>query len=385
VNPILIKWAREQAGLGISEAASALELSAPEKLLEIETGAKPPSRPVLLRMVKTYRRPLLFFYLDKPPLISDKGHDFRTLPPDRVVRDDFLVETLLRQIKARQDLVKSLVVDEEESGSLSFVKSVTPSDSPLEISNSIQRALGFDLAEYRCCRSVEEAFDYIRNKAEEIGIFVLLIGNLGSHHTAISARTYRGFAIADEFAPFVVINDQDTKIAWPFTLLHELAHIWLGQDGISGGYSENRIEKICNQIASNILLPDRDIGELNLDGLLSNDDLLNAISEFARARHLSIKMVALKLLNLGKIKRASWDYIDQKIDQSILSEKESARAKKDGSTGPSFYVVRRHRLGSSIVNLVARNLSSGSITPVKAAKILGVRPRSVAPLVNKAA
>lgn len=383
MNPILIKWAREQAGLDISEAASALELSTPEKLSAIESGSKAPSRSVLLRMVKTYRRPLLFFYLEKPPLISDKGHDFRTLPAGRVIRDDFLVETLLRQIKARQDLVKSLVVDEEENGALSFVKSATSRDSPLEVSNSIQTALKFNLTEFRRCKSVEEAFDYIRNKAEEIGIFVLLIGNLGSHHTAISARTYRGFAIADEFAPFVVINDQDTKVAWAFTLLHELAHIWLGQDGISGGYSENQIEKICNQIASNILLPEQDIQQLELEGILCDDDLLDAISEFARDRHLSIKMVALRLLNLGKIKRSSWSYIDQKIDQSILSEKENARAKKDGGTGPSFYVVRRHRLGNSIVNLVARNLSSGSITPVKAAKILGVKPRSVAPLVNK--
>ncbi len=385
MNPILIKWAREQAGLDVSEAASALELSSSEKLTEIESGSKAPSRPVLLRMAKTYRRPLLFFYLDKPPLISDKGHDFRTLPVDRVIRDDFLVETLLRQIKARQDLVKSLVVDEEESGSLPFVGSASLNESPLEISRSIQKTLGFNLADYRRCRSAGEAFDYIRNKTEEIGVFVLLVGNLGSHHTAISARTYRGFAIADEFAPFVVINDQDTKIAWAFTLLHELAHIWLGQDGISGGYSDSQIEKICNQIASNILLPDEEVRHFNLEGLVGDDDLLDAISEFARSRHLSVKMVAFRLLDLGKINRSSWNYIDRKIDQSIFSDRENARAKKDGSSGPDFYVVRRHRLGNSIVNLVTRNLSSGSLTPVRAAKILGVKPRSVTPLINRAA
>lgn len=89
------------------------------------------------------------------------------------------------------------------------------------------------------------------------------------------------------------------------------------------------------------------------------------------------------MLDLGRIRRSSWNYIDRKIEQTIQLDKESIRAKKDGSSGPDFYVVRRHRLGNSIVNLVSRNLSSGSLTPVKAAKILGVKPRSVAPLINK--
>lgn len=383
MNPTLIKWAREQAGLDIEEASSALDFPSSEKLVEIESGSKAPSRPVLLRMAKTYRRPLLFFYLDKPPLIGDKGHDFRTLPTDRVVKDDFLVETLLREIKARQDLVKSLVKDEEEQPPLSFVNSVNSKSSVVEISKSIQETLGFSLLDYRRSKTVGEAFEYLRSKAEEVGIFVLLVGNLGSYHTAISAKTYRGFAIADEFAPFVVINDQDSKIAWAFTLLHELAHIWLGQGGISGGYSESQIEKVCNEVASNILLPSDEVSQIQFDGALDDDDLFLAISDFAKDRHLSIKMVAFRLLDLGRIRRSSWNYIDRKIEQTIQLDKESIRAKKDGSSGPDFYVVRRHRLGNSIVNLVSRNLSSGSLTPVKAAKILGVKPRSVAPLINK--
>lgn len=383
MNPILIKWAREQAGLDIEEASSALDFSSSEKLVEIESGLKPPSRPVLLRMAKTYRRSLLFFYLDKPPLIGDKGHDFRTLPADRVVKDDFLVETLLREIKARQDLVKSLIKDEEERPPLSFVSSLDSKSSVEEISKSIQVSLGFNLLDYRQSKTVSEAFEYLRDRAEDIGNFVLLVGNLGSYHTAISAKTYRGFAIADEFAPFVVINDQDSKIAWAFTLLHELAHIWMGQGGISGAYSESQIEKLCNEVASNILLPAYEVSEVNFSFTLSDDDLFLAISDFAKDRHLSIKMVAFRLLEQGKIKRATWNYIDRKIEKVIQLDKESIRAKKDVLSGPDFYVVRRHRLGNSIVNLVSRNLSSGSLTPVKAAKILGVKPRSVAPLIGR--
>jgi Zn-dependent peptidase ImmA (M78 family) len=89
-----------------------------------------------------------------------------------------------------------------------------------------------NLSDFRSQSSAEEAFSFLRSRAEEVGVFVLLKGDLGSHHTAIDLQTFRGFALADPVAPFVVINDQDSKSAWSFTLIHELAHLWLGQTGV---------------------------------------------------------------------------------------------------------------------------------------------------------
>src|SRR3546814_16138482 len=73
--------------------------------------------------------------------------------------------------------------------------------------------------------------------------YVLLIGNLGSHHSAIDIDAFRGFALADPIAPFVVINDRDAKTAWSFTLLHEVAHLWIGATGVSGGHFEGSTEQ----------------------------------------------------------------------------------------------------------------------------------------------
>ncbi|MFY1080099.1 ImmA/IrrE family metallo-endopeptidase, partial [Escherichia coli] len=78
-------------------------------------------------------------------------------------------------------------------------------------------------------------------------------GNLGSHHSALNVELFRGFALSDKVAPFVVINDQDSEQAWSFTLLHELAHIWLGQTGVSGGRPTSVIETFCNDVAGRIL------------------------------------------------------------------------------------------------------------------------------------
>lgn len=110
---------------------------------------------------------------------------------------------------------------------------------------------------------------------------MLLLGNLGSHHTNISVETFRGFAIADPIAPFIVINDQDARQAWAFTALHELAHLWLGVTGVSGASFEAAIEKYCNDVASEILLPAAEIVALPELRRAPISQLIEAISHFA--------------------------------------------------------------------------------------------------------
>ena len=79
VNPAIMVWARETAGLTQEDAATKLGFqdssrsTAVEKLALIEQGQKEPSRPRLVKMAKQYRRPLLTFYLSKPPQTGKRG------------------------------------------------------------------------------------------------------------------------------------------------------------------------------------------------------------------------------------------------------------------------------------------------------------------------
>ena len=93
VNPAIMVWARETAGLTQEEAAKKLDFqdssrsSAVEKLARIEQEQKEPSRPQLVKMEEQYRRPLLTFYLSKP---SRSGAN-RKLPD---VSNDFNVRCM---------------------------------------------------------------------------------------------------------------------------------------------------------------------------------------------------------------------------------------------------------------------------------------------------
>ena len=97
VNPNILLWAREKAGLDLEDAASKLGLrdlknkSAVEHLVALEKGESEHTRPMLLKMAKQYHRPLLTFYMSAPPKQGERGHDFRTLPANYSVEEDALL------------------------------------------------------------------------------------------------------------------------------------------------------------------------------------------------------------------------------------------------------------------------------------------------------
>jgi Zn-dependent peptidase ImmA (M78 family)/transcriptional regulator with XRE-family HTH domain len=385
MNPEVFRWARETAGLSEEQAATALEFKRVQRLQDIEAGKAVPSRSVLLRMARKYRRPLVAFYMSKPPARGDRGEDFRTLPPDRAIADDALLDALLRDVKARQALVRSVIEDDEDAARLPFVGSCTMAQGGERVRRTLVQALDFDLATFRQARTVDDGFAYLRRQAEAAGVFVLLMGNLGTHHSAISVRTFRGFAIADDYAPFIVINDQDARTAWNFTLLHELAHLCLGQSGVSGALGEenpNELEQFCNTVAASILLPTAELDQLDIDDATPLDAAMANVVAFARPRHISRQMTVYALFRARRLSRQRWSELNAAFEQAWGRERALEKADK-GESAPSYYVVRRHRLGSALVTFVSRSISAGTISPVKGARVLGVKPRSLHSLLTQ--
>tara|TARA_E500000318_G_scaffold482_1_gene564 strand:- start:1522 stop:2724 length:1203 start_codon:yes stop_codon:yes gene_type:complete len=390
VTPEILVWARETAGLTVRQAVDKLGIhdargvAADDRLVAMEDGQADVSRPLLLKMAKLYRRPLLAFYMAAPPRKGDRGQDFRSLPERRPDAEP-LVDALVRDVRARQAMVHSILED-EEAESLQFVASMSMADGVGAVLDSIRRTLGLDLASFRALGTPEAAFSMLRSKVEEAGVFVLLIGNLGSHHSALDVEAFRGFAIADPIAPFIVVNDQDAKTAWSFTLLHELAHIWLGATGVSGSYAEGQMERFCNDVASNFLLPDHELRLMEVDRISGLQEKVEQISTFANERLVSRSLVAYRLFRAGSISSDDWrELTDQfRIEwrQNRATQREQSRGR---DRGPNYYVVRRHRLGSALLQLVARHMSEGALTPTKASKVLGVKPRSVATLLSNGA
>ena len=390
VNPEILVWARETAGLTPEEAArrnqslrDTRNASAVDRLNALEYGLDEPSRPVLVEMARVYHRPLLTFYLPNPPAKGDRGVDFRTLPADRSATDEARLDTLIRDVRARQSMVRAVLEDMDEARPLAFVGSHRREDGPAAVLASLRALLEVDLEDFRRQRTTTAAFGLLRTGAENAGVFALLKGNLGTHHTDIDTDVFRGFTIADNVAPFVIINHHDARSAWSFTLLHELTHLILGQTGVSDTRADNDIERFCDDIASEFLLPQEESGNLEFAENATFEEVVARINRFSNDLNVSRTMVAYKSWRVGGIERHTFNRLNRLFRSEWLTEREERREQarqRERTSKVSPYVTGRYRLGSALVGLVRRAITSGDLTTSKAAKVLGVKPSQVGSL-----
>ncbi len=144
---------------------------------------------------------------------------------------------------------------------LDFVGKYSIKNSYIEIVNDIRNVLKLELDWASRHNKWEEALDYLTNKIEEAGIIVTYNGIVGSNtHRVIDVNECRGFVLVNNKAPFLFINSADAKAAQMFTIIHELAHVWLGK---SAGFdnanllpADDPLEILCDKVAAELLVPE---------------------------------------------------------------------------------------------------------------------------------
>ena len=389
VKPEILVWARETAALDLDEAArkiysSSKSSSAVDKMRQLERGERQLTQRQLSKLAKAYHQPQLVFYLDQPPGDWDWGADFRTAPADGFDRKgNARMHLLLRNMQTSQGIMSDLLADDGDWQALPFVDSMTMTDGAKRVAESIAETIGFDLDAFRTERTAREAFGYLRGRLESAGIFVLLQCNLGSHHSNIPPEVFRGFALADKHAPYIVINRLDAVSAWSFTALHEAAHLWLGNTSVSGAWGELEVERFCNRVAASILLPANDLDSLPSVNDASMDSAADAISDFADERNISRAMAAYNMWQAGRISRSRWLALRDRFRREWQQRKAAERSRqRETEGGPSYYTVRRYHLGRRLTSFARDYLSRPDLTPTKAGILLRVPAMRVYPLLN---
>lgn len=394
VNPDILVWARETAGLGVEDAAAKLQLTtsvrstAAEKLEAMEAGEKQPTRNQLNAMSNVYKRPLLAFYMAEPPRAAPRVTDFRQSPDARGARANAVLDALLRDVRARQETVRDMLEDEDDFEPLAFVGSITIAQGVDHAVAAISRLLDFDPSAPRR-GDADALFKRLRAAAEEAGTFVLVLGDLGSHHSTIPASVFRGFAISDRVAPFVVINAKDARPARAFTLIHELAHVLLGQTGVSGAVStatpttdRARVERFCNDTAGEFLLP----GERFRQGVPEfdsgdTDAARVAIETIAARWSVSEPMVAYRLNRTGDLAEASYNTL--RAEYAARWQAKLARDREREGVGPNPRIMKQFYLGNALMGVVHRYVRDNALSHTKAAALLGAKLGAVEPLLRQ--
>jgi Zn-dependent peptidase ImmA (M78 family) len=262
LQPKVLRWARKRVGLSPEDLARKLAVE-PEKITEWEETGRI-SFPEVERLADKTYTPIGFLFLKKPPKETLPVSDFRhvgsigaTKPPSPDLLDVF------HNAQLRQNWYREYLIANGEKP-LSFVGKATLQTPPKNTAADIRDTLGIGTPIEGTHATWEDALRHMIEALEDKGILVLRTGYAGGYtHRKLSVDEFRGFALADEYAPLVFINGADAPTAQMFTLAHEVAHIWLGESAVfnleqtyPGG---SNIESYCNQVAAEVLVPTDDI------------------------------------------------------------------------------------------------------------------------------
>ncbi len=260
ITPELIKWARERNNLSPDIAAQKINA----KFTAWEKGDERPTLRQAQQLAQKLYVPFGFLFLSEPPSEDIPLPDLRTTraslgPPS----PDFL--DLLYDVLRKQQWYREYQED-EGAEPIPFIGRFALTDSVEAIASNIVSTLGINTAMRQECRNWEGFLREFIRRAEQARILVLRSGIVENNtHRKLDVQEFRGFAISDDLAPLIFINGRDWKAAQIFTLAHELAHLWIGESGISNpnylrrpSQQENDIDRKCDQIAAEVLVPNSD-------------------------------------------------------------------------------------------------------------------------------
>lgn len=367
ITPEVLKWAREDAGFSLEEAAKAAQVAVGQ-LQRWERGEINPTINQLRKLANKYKRPLAVFYLPKPPKDFQAMRDFRRLSGEVADNESPPLRLAIRRAAYRRDIAIDLYgALGEELPRLGFTASFT--DDAEEVATRLRSHLRVTLSRQAAWRSPYEVFNRWRGLVEAQGVLVF-------QFPGVEIDEARGFSIAESPLPVIAINVRDSPRGRVFSVLHELAHVALRAGGLcdfkehrGGGPEEQRIEVYCNRVAGAVLVPRREL----LEDLVVRQHGRSSRWADAELRQLSDRFGASReaiLRRLLILNRTTESFYQDKR-QEFLREYQRLRERSEGGPTPERKALSQ--VGPSFARLVLAGYNQERITSSRVSDYLEVR------------
>ena len=377
LEPTVLRWARERAGLQVEGLAKKLGIK-PERVQEWEHTGQISMSQVSRLSRATYTAEGLLF-LDEPPEEVLPIADLRTVGDKPVARPSpNLLETVYDMQRRQAWMRDELISDEVEP--LPFVGSFTLLDRPESVAHAIKRTLALE-SDWAARESTwENALRRLRDCIEDAGILVAVNGVVGNNTSRkLDPDEFRGFALIDEFAPLLFINNSDYKSAQMFTFAHELAHVFVGEEGVSTLETmlpiPHETEEFCNKVAAEFLIPREALTSFWVD----MEDNANRFSTVARRFKVSGVVAARRALDLSLIDRDSF------FSFYWQSQEEERHRQETGSGGGNFWTNQNVRVGRRFGQAIARAAKEGRLSYREGYSLTGLRGPSFDKFIERVA
>ena len=371
VNKKLLRWARERAGMSVSDAATRLRKDS-KLILAWEDGRITPTFRQLEYLAETlYKRPIALFFFPEPPEEEEAKTRFRTLPEPELRALEADTRLALREGLAFQQSLAELTDGRNPAKHL-ITRDIRASiDEPVEkFSSQVRQYLGVTLDEQSTWQDLEEAFKQWRSRLETAGVYIL--------KRSFKQKAICGFCLYDNEYPLVVINNGTSHSRQSFTAFHELAHLLFRISGITKENDdyiallrgrEKRIEEMCNAFAAEFLMPAATFPFSEFDA----QRIDQSVSQIARRYGVSREAVLRRILDAGLVDPSTYRRKKDEWDRQFLE-----RRKK--SAGGDYYATKATYLGEGFITLAFRRYHSGALDLTELARHLRVKATSVAGL-----
>lgn len=366
INPNLIRWAMDRSGLTVQDLQG--------KFPRIEawiSGELFPTMRQLEAFAARTRTALGLLFLNQPPEDILPIPDFRTVADSELQRPSpDLLETV-HSMQRRQDWMHQFLADEGKE-TLPYIGSATITDNPVEVAKSIRKRL--DLADGWAQQegTWSGALRSLRLAVEEkADVMIVINGVVGNNtHRKLEVDEFRGFVLVDVLAPLIFINNNDAKAAQMFTMAHELAHLWLGREGVFNFEdmlpADNEVERFCNTVAAEFLVPSQGLSNSWLDAK-ANDEPFQYL---ARQFKVSPLVAARRALDLKLIDRDSFFAFYEEYQQDMR------RQQGNRGGGGNFWNNQNVRIGDYFGSAVVQATKEGRLLYRDAYQLTGLHGKT---------
>lgn len=368
IQPSVVRWARESIGLTLDDVARRLKRNV-EEVQAWESGEKAPTYPQLEKLAyQIYKRPIAVFFLPEPPSEIPPKTEFRTLPvaeleqlsPDTMlhIRNAHAYQLALVEIfQGRNHAVRKIWEDIEVRNGTNIEHLTSNIRSYLNVDMELQSKWG----------DPDIALKAWRKLIEEKGVFVFKV--------PFKQKDISGFCLSDQQFPVIYLNNSTTKTRQVFSLLHELCHLLLHENGLSKfdkSYLEflpkdiQKIEKLCNALAAAILIPDNDFRAWS-DHLPQDIETVSdeEIALLASRYGVSREVILRRFLEQKRVSAAYYQ---------IKAEAWASQKKK--STGGDWYASANTYLSERFATEVVSRHYRKQLSLEHAAELLGIKAKN---------
>ncbi len=363
VRPELLQWACKRRQADPAELRKRFP-----KYDDWESGNNQPTFRQLEAFAKFTQVPFLTLLFPEPREEKIPIQDLRTVGNRNISQPSGNLLDTIYMCQQRQGWYQTFAMLEGEEP-LPFVGSATLQSDVETTAKKIRATLSFDIEERQQLPNWTQALRYFANQADDLGILVMISGVVRNNpHRKLNPEEFRGFALADKLAPLVFINGADTKAAQIFTLAHELAHIWLGESSLSNvtpdSFSPHRIERWCNQVAAEVLVPLVSLRQNFREDVTLSDELQRLVNYYKT----STLVVLRRLFEMEALQYST--FAEQYRYQ--LSQLKPRK----GSGGGNFHATLKTRVGQRFGTALVESTLSGDTSHKDALYYLGIKKMS---------